>query len=96
MVHQPARQHLLPACLHNGSVRSLHQLLLPAERREKIFYVGSWELDPVRVGVGSSSPSPGATVFDTRLPGNSNAGHEYGSDLGEPDRAALIEYLKTL
>jgi hypothetical protein len=82
--------------LHNGSVRSLYQLLLPKDQREAIFYMGSWEIDPKHVGVGSSSPSPTTTVFDTRLPGNSNAGHEYGTSLGKEDREALIEYLKTL
>jgi hypothetical protein len=77
-------------------VRSLHQLLLPADQRDPIFYMGNWELDTEHVGVGSSSPSPTATVFDTRLPGNSKEGHEYGTDLGVQDREALIEYLKTL
>jgi hypothetical protein len=42
------------------------------------------------------SPFPGAFLFDTRLPGNSNAGHNYGTDLSEREKAALIEYIKTL
>ena len=36
--------------------------------------------------------------FDTRAPGNSNAGHEgkrYGTDLPAADKDALVEYLKT-
>jgi len=82
--------------LHNGSVPSLHDLLLPPAQRPRIFYVGSWEFDPIAVGVESGSPFPGAFTFDTRLPGNSNAGHTYGTDLPEADRMALIEYLKTL
>ena len=32
----------------------------------------------------------------TRPPGNSNAGHTYGTDLSADDKRALIEYLKTL
>jgi hypothetical protein len=36
-----------------------------------------------------------AFVFDTRLSGNRNIGHEYGTDLAEPDRVDLLEYLKT-
>ena len=43
-----------------------------------------------------AAPFPGASILDTRLPGNSNAGHEFGTDLSNADRAALIEYLKTL
>ena len=85
-----------PPYLHNGSVPSLYQLLLPTGRRDRIFFMGDWEFDPKRVGVGTTSPFPGATVFDTRLPGNSNAGHEYGAGLNDADRMALIEYLKTL
>jgi hypothetical protein len=85
-----------PPYLHNGSVPSLYQLLLPTARRDRIFFTGDWEFDPKRVGVGTTSPFPGATVFDTRLPGNSNAGHEYGAGLNDADRMALIEYLKTL
>jgi mono/diheme cytochrome c family protein len=82
--------------LHNGSVPSLYELLLAPHSRSRIFYVGNWEFDPVHVGVRSSSPFTGASLFDTRLPGNSNGGHPYGTNLSEEDRMALIEYLKTL
>ena len=36
--------------------------------------------------------------FDTRRPGNSNAGHEgeaYGTGMPAADKDALVEYLKT-
>jgi hypothetical protein len=82
--------------LHNGSVPSLYELLLPPPSRSRIFYMGNWEFDPERIGFRSTSPFGGASLFDTRLPGNSNQGHPYGVDLSEDDRAALIEYLKTL
>ena len=82
--------------LHNGSVANLQELLMPAARRSKVLYMGNWDFDPVRVGYETSSPFVGASILDTRLPGNSNAGHEFGTDLGDADRAALIEYLKTL
>ncbi|UVO38731.1 cytochrome c [Bradyrhizobium arachidis] len=82
--------------LHNGSVPSLHDLLLPPEQRPRTFFVGNWEFDPVNVGYAMASESPGAFKFDTTLLGNSNAGHAYGTDLNEDDRRALIEYLKTL
>jgi hypothetical protein len=84
------------AYLHNGSVPNLYGLLLPPARRPKIFYVGSWEFDPVHAGVETGSPFAGAFTFDTRLPGNTNSGHEYGIGLSDAERMALIEFLKTL
>jgi len=81
--------------LHNGSVPNLYELLLPSTRRSKQFAVGSREFDPKRVGYVVAQ-SPGAYTFDTSLPGNSNAGHDYASDLSEEDRWALVEFLKTL
>ena len=38
----------------------------------------------------------GAYVFDTTTPGNSNSGHDYGTDLSPNEKRELIEYLKTL
>ena len=87
--------------LHNGSAPNLYELLLPAEKRSKTFYVGSWEFDPVKVGYVDQA-APGAFLLDTNLPGNSNAGHEYGTGrdgsapLTEAEIWALVEYLKTL
>lgn len=72
--------------LHNGSVPTLYDLLLPKKRegdpedgeyRPDQFEVGSREFDPVKVGLKSSG-YPGFT-FDTSFKGNSNAGHEYAS-----------------
>jgi len=34
-------------------------------------------------------------VFATAVPGNSNAGHAYGTDLPVVAKRELIEYLKT-
>ena len=81
--------------LHNGSVPSLYDLLLPPTQRPKILYVGSWQFDPVHVGVETGSPFAGAFTFDARLPGNANIGHEYATTLSEPERMALLEFLKT-
>jgi cytochrome c peroxidase len=81
--------------LHNGSVRTLRQLLLPATQRQKTFNVGSREYDPNDAGF----KDVGNFKFDASLPGNSNAGHEYGAqDLADhPDKLnALMEYLKSL
>ncbi len=66
--------------LHNGSVPNLYELLLPAKKRVKHFHLGSWEFDPKNVGY-VSSVTDNDFVFDTSLPGNSNAGHEYGTGL---------------
>ena len=38
----------------------------------------------------------GAYLFDTTASGNSNAGHNYGTDLSSDQKRELIEYLKTL
>jgi len=98
-----------PPYLHNGSVPSLYQMLLPAEQRDKTFYVGSREFDPKNVGY-STAKFEGGFEFQTDQPndphpGNSNAGHEFrnmpgkgviGPELSDEERWAIIEYLKTL
>jgi hypothetical protein len=35
-------------------------------------------------------------LFDTRIPGNSNAGHVYGTELSGEDKDALLEFIKVL
>lgn len=81
--------------LHNGSVPTLWDLLLPANQRPRTFHVGSREFDPVKVGLGTN-PVAGSFLFDTSVKGNSNAGHAWGTALNDADRNALIEYLKSL
>jgi hypothetical protein len=43
--------------------------------------LGARELDTVKVGITQRDPAqyPGLFVFDTRLPSNSNKGHEYAA-----------------
>ena len=98
-----------PPFLHNGSVPNLYQLLSPADKRDKRFYVGSREFDPKYVGY-DTEPFQGAFEYVTDQPGNphpgnSNSGHEFrngkgpgiiGPELSDEERWALIEYLKTL
>lgn len=79
--------------LHNGSVPNLYQLLLPAVQRDKTFKVGSFKYDAKHVGYITDE---GGSTYDTTKLGNSNAGHEYGANLSDEDRWALIEYLKSL
>jgi hypothetical protein len=81
--------------LHNGSVPTVYDLLLPVSLRPTSFYVGNREIDPVKLG-NVSTQVEGASVFDTSLVGNSNSGHEYGTRLSESERKALLEYIKTL
>ena len=56
-------------------------------------------IDPVQVGFRYDVPAEEGRrhfLYDTRLPGNSNRGHEFGASLTEAEKAALLEYLKTL
>jgi cytochrome c5 len=97
-----------PPFLHNGSVPSLYEMLLPADRRDKTFYVGNREFDPRNVGYSTAKFNGGFEFRtdqpDDPNPGNSNAGHEFrntpgkgviGPELSDEDRWAIIEYLKT-
>ncbi|NUB10515.1 hypothetical protein FW320_30720 [Azospirillum sp. Vi22] len=91
--------------LHNGSVPTLYDLLLPTRKRPKEFTLGSREFDPRLVGY-RSAPLTGGFSVKTSLPGNFNTGHEFddgprrtgviGRGLTDAERFALIEYLKTL
>jgi hypothetical protein len=89
---------LLGPYLHNGSVPTLWDLLSPADQRPAIFYRGHDVVDLDKIGFISTGPQAAAHGFrfDTTLRGNSNGGHNYGTGLDEPDKRALIEYLKTL
>ncbi|VUD53348.1 hypothetical protein TDB9533_01816 [Thalassocella blandensis] len=101
--------------LHNGSVPSLYELLLPAkqaddpedgEYRPESFTVGSREFDPVKVGFRTSGYE--GFVYNTKLKGNLNTGHEYAAGNTEQpngeilpamtreQRLQLLEFLKTL
>jgi mono/diheme cytochrome c family protein len=81
--------------LHNGSVPTLYDLLTPPERRPRKFLVGSYEFDPVKVGYVTRENDVAKSILDTSIPGNGNGGHTAGANLSEPERMALIEYLKT-
>jgi len=93
--------------LHNGSVPTLAALLDTASRPAIWRFDGA---DPAydREAVGWSyrtlsqgreqlaSLEEQKWVYDTRRPGFSNQGHDFGDILDENERKALIEYLKTL
>jgi mono/diheme cytochrome c family protein len=95
--------------LVNGSVPTLRHLLEPDTRPTR-FDVGGHRLDLGFVGIagrlqtdgvwrdlGRTSRFAASQVFDTTLPGQSNQGHaDQVSGLTEPEREALLEYLKLL
>ncbi|MGH1486501.1 MAG: di-heme-cytochrome C peroxidase [Cellvibrionaceae bacterium] len=77
--------------LHNGSVPTLYDLLLPKKRpgdpddgeyRPNNFQVGCRELDVIKMGLLCSGTN--GTAFDTEEKGNSNAGHEYAAGFTAP------------
>jgi hypothetical protein len=78
--------------LHNGSVRTMEELLAPPAARAKTFRRGSRLYDRAAMGYADE----GLYVVDGSGPGQSNAGHDYGADLTPAQRRDLIEYLKTL
>jgi hypothetical protein len=67
--------------LHNGSVPTLRALLEPTDRRPVTF----------RLGTGQ-----GTFTFDTRLPGNRNTGHEFGTKLTDQEKDDLVAFLESL
>ena len=89
--------------LHNGSVPTVYDLLLPAASRPVTFPIGTREYDPVKLGIQTDpatytlAPGQEAFTFDTRLPGNWNTGHDWKfyPDLNDDARYAIIEFLKT-
>lgn len=84
--------------LHNGSVPTLRDLLDPPATRPVTFWRGYNLYDPKHVGyvtTGEEAEYYGS-LHDTRLKGGGNQGHDYGTALADEDKAALVEYLKTL
>ena len=84
--------------LHNGSVPTLYDLLLPPAQRPERFHHGYEVYDPVKVGYltsGSEAVHAG-TLHDTSARANSAQGHDFASQLSDDQRWSLVEYLKTL
>jgi hypothetical protein len=94
--------------LHNGSVPTLYEMLIPASQRTKKFFISRMYFDPVRVGLAGQPLSAHGFWFDTSIMGNQNIGHEFragysgrpengviGPELTENERWDIIEYLKT-
>ena len=95
--------------LHNGSVPTLADLLLPAAQRPVSFFVGgdtAYDLQRLGVAYAEELAPDGSRrgvrasekqfEFNTRGPANNNEGHEFSNKISAEDSAALLEYLKTL
>ncbi|MBS2017114.1 MAG: c-type cytochrome [Deltaproteobacteria bacterium] len=93
--------------LHNGSVPTIAALLDSATRPK--YWTRDFDsrsYDPKAVGWihtvldhgkdGEGDAQKKSEIYDTTRLGYSNAGHTFGDALTPADRAAVIEYLKTL
>ncbi len=78
--------------LHNGSVRTLKDLLNTPEDRAASFMVGTTEYDVE----GAGYKDEGHFLLDTSIRGNGKGGHTYGTQLSGGDKNALLEYLKSI
>jgi hypothetical protein len=86
--------------LHNGAVPTLADLLRPPGERPDAFVR---DLDLLNVDEGGflaptcdpAQPPTEGSCFDTRLPGNGNEGHDYGTRLPDAEKADLLAYLLT-
>ncbi|MCO8125412.1 c-type cytochrome [Stieleria sp. TO1_6] len=90
---------------HNGSVPTLWHVLHP-DQRPTLWRPVSQAIDSEKIGltiqtvdsVPTSEPDVVArrSYFDTRKFGKSNRGHDFPNQLSESEKAAVLEYLKTL
>jgi hypothetical protein len=84
-----------PPYLHNGSVLTLYDLLLPASQRPVKFAVGTRKYDVAHLGYMNEKDEQRYYEFDTTQPGNSNSGHEYGTQLSEDQKMQVLEFMKS-
>jgi hypothetical protein len=85
--------------LHNGSVPTLWHLVQDPSKRPTEFCRGNDLYDWKKVGFewdATKDNCQGFFKYQTKLKGNGNGGHLYGTMLSDPEKEALIEYLKTL
>ena len=89
--------------LHDGGVATLRDLLEPAAKRRPSFKIGP-NYDLKAVGLAEAQPDGLSSTLTTTDcneldSGRSRCGHEgpdYGTDLGDTEKAELLEYLKGL
>jgi hypothetical protein len=93
--------------LHNGSVPTVAALLDSQSRPD--FWSRTfddtdydqkalgWNHQVLAAGqAAEGDPKKRALIYDTKLPGYANVGHNFGDELTAAQRTAVIEYLKTL
>jgi len=69
-----------PPFLHNGSVPTIYQMLLPPEQRSKKFFVGRRDYDAKHLGYvtePADANEDDGFWLDTSLTGNHNTGHAF-------------------
>jgi hypothetical protein len=80
-------------------VPTLRDLLEPPEKRPGEFFRGYDLYDRKKVGfISNVAEANGRRFFnyDTKIAGNGNGGHLYGTKLTPEAKDALVEYMKTL
>ncbi len=93
--------------LHNGSVPTIEAVIDPLQRpgywRRLDFDSTNydterlgWPYESLTYGQAEAPQEERKYIYDTTLPGYSNSGHTFGNHLEAGERAALLEYLKTL
>ena len=87
--------------LHNGSVPTIEDLLNSEQRPtywQRNFETDMDDYDTEKMGwyYTEETSGEGTQIYDTTIPGYGNQGHTFGDELSTEDRAAVIEYLKTL
>jgi len=85
--------------LHNGSVPDMESLLNSKSRPvywSRNFSKPEYDYNTLGWKYKREENKGGKTVYNTTLPGYGNYGHTYGDKLNDPERKAIIEYLKTL
>ncbi len=88
--------------LHNGSVPNLAALLDSSLRRPRTYLERDGDrYDLAAVGwpnldAAQRPGAPATQIYDTGQPGYGSGGHTFGDRLSGDERAAVLEYLKTL
>ncbi|PRQ03892.1 hypothetical protein [Enhygromyxa salina] len=93
--------------LHNGSVPTLELLLNSSERPtywRRVNYDSSnydqdqlgWRWMELDHGQAGAAPDEAKHIYDTTILGHGNGGHTFGDHLSDAERAAVLEYLRTL
>ena len=85
--------------LHNGSVPTLEDLLNSKQRPtywQRSFNTSDFDFEKIGWNYSETAAGGSTDIYNTTLPGYSNAGHTFADELTDEDRKALLEYLKTL